>query len=285
MPRPYKLAILADIHGNLTAFEAVLADLKQYSPIDGVIVAGDIIGGPGQEAILQRLREMSAVMIQGNWDHRIITIDDGTAPEHFYSASQFALVRWVHQHLSAEALAFLRALPEQTVHHLDGADALRIVHGSPRHIAESVAPPPSETLAQALALVTEPVVVFGHTHTQWQVRLDGRLAFNPGAISAPFDDIGAQYTLLCWDYDQWQVFQKTVAYDVEQEREEYRASGFLDVGPLPRIFLHVLKTGDHIEHEFMKFAEDKAEKAGYKNTRYIPDEIWNSLMDDFPYKV
>ena len=47
---------MADIHGNLPAFEAVMADLQQYAPLNGFLVADDVVGGPGQEVILQRSR-------------------------------------------------------------------------------------------------------------------------------------------------------------------------------------------------------------------------------------
>ena len=282
MPRPYKLAILSDIHGNLTAFEAVLADLKKYSPIDGIIVAGDIIGGPGQEEILQRLREMNAVMIQGNWDHRIVTIDDGTAPGHFYTASQHLLIRWLHAHLSSEAMQFLHTLPEQRTFHPDGADPIRIVHGSPRHIAEKVYPQSEDQLNEVLSLVLEPVVIFGHTHVQWQVSRHGRLALNPGALFNSHNCPGAQYALLCWGGSAWSVFPMMVPYDKEKVREAFQATGFLSVGPLPKLFLYVMNTGNSVEQSFIKYAKEKAEEAGYNHWPYIPDEIWDSIkIEDF----
>jgi predicted phosphodiesterase len=136
----YKLAILADIHGNLPAFEAVMLDLKQHAPLDAILVAGDITGGPGQQAILHVLMESQAVMIQGNGEQRIARLADGSAPDYYYTAHQFSLPRWAHEHLTKEQRSLLCALPEQRVFSLPGVDPIRIVHGSLRKVDELILP-------------------------------------------------------------------------------------------------------------------------------------------------
>ncbi|RPJ41082.1 MAG: metallophosphoesterase, partial [Chloroflexi bacterium] len=89
----YRLAVLADIHGNLPALEAVLADLEQSGPFDGILVLGDLICGPDQQAVLRRLVDLDVVMIQGNNENALVQMAAGTAPDYFYTSRQFALRR------------------------------------------------------------------------------------------------------------------------------------------------------------------------------------------------
>jgi predicted phosphodiesterase len=140
MNSSYRIAVLADIHGNLQALEAALADLENDQPLDGILVAGDIIAGPEQQRALQRLIDLHAVMIQGNNERAIARIAAGTAPEYVYTSKQYSLRRWAREHLDPEQVAFISSLPEQTVFHLPGADPIRIAHGSTRDINELVFP-------------------------------------------------------------------------------------------------------------------------------------------------
>ncbi len=110
-----RLAVLADIHGNLPAFEAVLADLECFTPLQGILVAGDITGGPGQQAVLERLIELGALMIQGNGEQAVVRLALGAAPQYVYTAKQFSLTRWAHDSLSPALLDFVCRLPEQAV--------------------------------------------------------------------------------------------------------------------------------------------------------------------------
>ncbi|MGD0004746.1 MAG: metallophosphoesterase [Anaerolineaceae bacterium] len=127
MSHAYRLAVMADIHGNFPAFEAVMADLEQYAPLDGYLVAGDVVGGPGQEAILQRLMALQAVVAHGKGEVSALQVADGHAPDYVYTAQQFSLLRWVVEHLSPQSLAFLHSQSEQSVVNLPGAQPVRVV--------------------------------------------------------------------------------------------------------------------------------------------------------------
>jgi predicted phosphodiesterase len=281
----YRLAVMADIHGNLPGFDAVLADLQQYQPLDGFLVAGDIIGGPGQEAILQRLMALHAVIAHGNGEVSALQIADGSAPNYVFTIQQFSLVRWVVEHLSSQSLAFLRSLPAQRVLTLPGAPAVRMVHGSPRSVDELVNPLRSPALlAEVMSLVPEAVVVFGHTHWPFQARLDGRLALNPGAVLFPEDGyIGAQYALLDWDGEQWTAQLHRVPYDLDEFRRAYIESGFLAVNPLCRIYLEDVYSGKDTLHDFFDLCQGLAESAGCSDLPYFPDEIWQQAAETFPW--
>lgn len=189
-----RLAVLSDIHGHLPALEAVLADVQQYE-VDGFIIAGDLTGGPQTMETLHLLRSPNTWIIRGNSDINMLRYAANDVPDTWHSSQQYALLRWGYQHLNEEALEFIRALPEQRVVQINGADSIRIVHGSPRDPYEGINPDPDPYLLDlALAQTTEPVLVCGHDHVPWKRERDGRLVLNPGAVCGSLNgDIRAQY--------------------------------------------------------------------------------------------
>lgn len=276
-----RLAIFSDVHANLPALEAVLADLQQHA-VDGIIVAGDLAGaGPQPVETIQRLRSTGAWMILGNADIAVLKCDSGTAPAGWYTSRVFSLVRWTHSHLDRETLDFLRSLPEQRVVELPGTAAIRVVHGSPRSPSESIFPDQDPALLdQALAQVSEAVLVCGHTHKPWHVERDGRLVLNPGAVNGPLNgELGAQYALLSWDSGHWQARHFTIPYDFERLRSAFQESGFLEqVGPMARAFLRNLQTGQDAAGDFFAYAKKLA-----PGCDIVPDEIWEQAAETFDW--
>ena len=294
----YRIAVLADIHGNLQALDAVLDDLKKDLPLDGLLVAGDIIVGPGQQQVLQRLVELGAVMIQGNNEHRIARMEAGTIPPYFYTAKQFSLTRWAYDHLDPYQRTLVCNLPEQTVFQLPGADPIRMAHGSPRDNSELVLPegclsfyrkyfelepPPSlDQMDELFELVKEPVLIVGHTHLSWQERRGDQLCMNPGAVNFPLNGwIGAQYALLSWDGNRWTPEFRAIPYDIEAFRRSNEDSGFLSTGILANLFLKEVICGRDISFDFFLLAKKLADEAGVGHLHYFPDDIWERAAQEF----
>lgn len=271
-----RLAVMSDVHGNLPALEAVLKDLQQYEP-DGVIVAGDFVGGPQPVETIRLLRSLECWMIRGNGDSGLVEHAAGNAPAAEYVCLQFALARWANAHVDQETLDFLRSLPEQRVVHIPGTPAIRVVHGSPRNPSESIFPDRDlAALDLALAQIGEPVLVCGHTHIPWSLERNGRLALNSGAVAGPLNgEVGAQYALLIWQGDRWQVVHRTVPYDLERIRTAFRESGLLEQGgALARAFLLSIETGKNVAEDFLSYAYDLTAQAGFKGNDVVPDNIW-----------
>ncbi len=280
-----RLAVLSDIHGNLPALKAVLADARQFDPLAGILVAGDIITPLYHAEVLQTLRELGAFMIQGNGENGLLAMKDGSAPEYTWTARQFALARHGYANVTQDDLDFINTLPVQRVFHLSGTDAIRIVHGSPRHIRESVFPDTQpERLDEIMAMVKEPVVVFGHTHISWQVRVGGRLALNPGAVTGPLDGrVGAQYAVLEWDGASWQADLRCISYEIESTARVFKESGLLSTGHLARAFLASLYTGQNVGDDFINHAFTLSRQAGFGDLPYVPDAIWEQAGATFPW--
>ncbi len=130
-----RAAALADVHGNLPALEAVLADARAQG-VDRFIVAGDLVtGGPQPAETMRLLRSLDAWMIRGNTDNYLLALDDGSASIGMRTAAQWALTRWSYRHTPRTALDFIAALPEECVVDLPGAAPIRAVHGAPGSVS------------------------------------------------------------------------------------------------------------------------------------------------------
>jgi putative phosphoesterase len=285
MMQGIRLAVLADTHGNLPALKAVLADVQRYA-VDGIIVAGDLVGGPKQVETIRLLCSLDSWMIRGNSDTSVVRYAIGEAPVSWYTDLQFALLRWDVRQLDGETLEFLRSLPEQRVVAWPGTAAIRVVHGSPRNPSESIFPGRDPTILDlALAQITEPVLVCGHTHIPWVQEQDRRLALNPGAVCGPLNgDVRAQYALLTWQGDRWQVEHQAVLYDLSQIRADFRESGLLEEGgALARSFLLSIETGQNLGEQFLSYAYRLAAEAGFENCAVVPDDVWEHAAETFDW--
>jgi putative phosphoesterase len=284
-----RLAVLSDIHGNLPALEAVLADMHQFT-VDGAIFAGDYTGGPHPMETIRLLRSLGGWMIRGNGDTGLVRYERGDAPSPWYTHHQFAIMRWAYDRLDEETRAFLASLPEQRLVTIDGTAAIRVVHGSPRSQTEGLLPDREPAAVElALSQLHEPVLVCGHTHTPWAYRWDGKLALNPGAVCGPLDGyLGAQYALLTWDGDRWAVGHRAVPYDVERLRVSFEESGLLgEGGALARALLLCLVTGQNVWREFLTYARGLAARAGSEDSSedggVVPDDVWERAEATFDW--
>jgi putative phosphoesterase len=280
-----RLAVMSDIHGNLPALEVVLNDLEQYK-VDGIIVAGDLVGGPQTVEVTRLLRSLDSLMIRGNSDNGLLRYAAGEAPAYRYTHRQFALPRWIHHHTDRETLDFIQSLPDQRVVEIAGTVAVRVVHGSPRDPLEAIFPDHDPaTLDMALAQINEPVLVCGHTHIPWKVERAGRLALNPGAVCGSRNgEVGAQYALLIWDNGHWQVGHLTIPYDFERIRAAYRASGLLEEGGAWALAEMLgIETGQDVLEDFISYAYGLTAEAGLQDCDAVPDDIWEHATATFSW--
>ena len=280
-----RLAILSDIHANLTALQAVLRDAARFAP-EGYVIAGDLLGGPQPVETIRLVRELGGWVIRGNADGNVLRYGEGNAPEEWLNSHQWAVRRWTYSQLDRECLDYLGSLPEQTTVRIPGQDPIRVVHGSPqRHKGRLCPLQEPAALELAIAQINEPVLVCGHTHRQWTHEHDGRLALNPGAVSGPLDGtIGAQYALLIWENDRWSAESHKVAYDLRDVRAAFHDSGLIEEGGAhARAQLHSIETGLNTVDDFLAHAHRVAREAGIEKRKVVPDSVWESADDSFDW--
>jgi putative phosphoesterase len=271
-----KLAVLADIHGNLPALEAVVADARARG-VSGWLAAGDMAGGPQPSEVIHLLDELGAVMIRGNQEGYALSLADGTAPQAWRTARQWEFVRAASALLDSRAMAIIARLPDQRRVEIPQQAAIRMVHGSPRDPIELIFPDrhPGQ-LEAALELVREPVMVCGHTHESWAKRLNGQLALNPGSVGAPLGgDLRAEYAVISGSPEGWVVEPVRVSYDLDAVRRAFTESGLLAAGgPLARAALLSVELAQDVFVDFVQHSFHVAEAANCPDRQAVPDEIW-----------
>ncbi|MBN2387550.1 MAG: metallophosphoesterase family protein [Anaerolineales bacterium] len=280
-----QLAVLADLHGNLPALEAILADL-QTEAVDGYLIAGDVSGGPHVLDCIRRLAPLRPWVVLGNNEEYLRRFDRGQAPAWWQTSRQWASTRWIYENLDRAGLDWVNALPEQVVIELPGCDPIRMFHGTPRSIFEHLYPGFGEEALQAtLAATREPVLACGHSHVPWQVHRNGRLAFNPGAAGGIFEGPpGAQYALLRWESGRWEVDLRWAAYDLGLIRRAYHESGLLEAGgAFARAALLSIEIGRFVTLDFLAHLAALAGEADLQGCEYYPDHLWDHAAATFDW--
>jgi putative phosphoesterase len=224
---PRRVAFISDLHANLVALDATLADID-HAGVDEIICLGDIVDlGPQPQAVIARLHERGVRCVRGNHD----PLDEH--PGHPLLAEVEA---WTRTQLDARSLAELVALPDRVLLELDGTRVL-CVHGSPHDINDQVL---DTTTADELLRWTAgwefDVMVCGHTHVQMHRRIDARVFVNVGSVGMPFARAfcGATPQVLPWaEYGIVGVSERGVTvelrrvnYDVSRFAETLREAGF-----------------------------------------------------------
>jgi diadenosine tetraphosphatase ApaH/serine/threonine PP2A family protein phosphatase len=205
------LALLYDVHANLPALEAVLADADD-SGADRFLLGGDYaVFGAWPVQTVERLRELDATWIRGNVDRWAAQPDDDEIPDPIRGA-----VARCAELLGAQAVAELAALPAQLV-----VDGVRYCHASPLSDMRGFSPAPDASDSELLAGAGERRVVFGHTHVQFSRTTDeGVELLNPGSVGIPLDgDHRAAYALVANDGT---IAMRRVAYDFQASADAIR---------------------------------------------------------------
>lgn len=227
-----RVAALYDVHGNLPALEAVLADAMQ-ARVDLLLIGGDVVAGPLPLATLEALAAVSLPvrMVRGNADRELAGGSAAGAPVDPFWAE---LRRACAAQLGDDGVARLGSLPTTISLDIDGLGPTLFCHGSPRSDEEIVTriTPPGR-LRPMLAGVAERTVVLGHTHVQWDRTVDGVRIVNPGSVGMPYEDTpGARWAIVGPG-----VELRTTPYDVELAAGRLRAGGLPGVEEWIEAFL------------------------------------------------
>src|SRR3954452_7333086 len=219
--RDVRVAVLADIHGNLPALEAVLAE-ADVAAADRVVLLGDCALGPMPGESLDLLASLGerAVWVHGNCEREIVAAYDGEAvpgPNGESARAAASLLQPRHR-------ALLVGLPLTVSLDVDGLGPVLFCHATPRRDDEFVlVDSPLPVWSRALAGVEEHVVVVGHTHMPFDRLVGGRRAVNPGSVGMSYGVPGA-----CWALLGPGITLRSTSYDGELAAVRIRSGGHPD---------------------------------------------------------
>jgi putative phosphoesterase len=206
------VAALYDIHGNLAALDAVLAEVPDDATI---VLGGDVAAGPFPAETLERLRGLGdrALWVRGNADRELTPGEVGLAPPGSLDEIRAAL--------SDEQIAFLHDLPETA-----RIGNTLYCHASPRNDLDIFTEQtPEERIAFLFTGVDADVVVCGHTHMQFDRRIAGKRVVNAGSVGRPYENEPGAYWLL----DLEHRYTPYEGAELQATREEAMAR-FTDIG-------------------------------------------------------
>jgi putative phosphoesterase len=214
-----RVAVLSDVHGSVTALEAVLAE-PDLASADLVVLCGDLTWGPEPQRVYELVTGLGerAVCVRGNADRYAAEVASGQRTPRGPRES------WIPARHSPEALAFLARIPFSLVVDVAVLGPVRFCHGSPRSDHELITPgTPESRFARLSADVEEPTLVSGHTHLQFDRTVAGRRSVNPGSVGLPYHegDPGTAY----WALLGPDVQLRAVRYDVAEAVARVRRSG------------------------------------------------------------
>jgi diadenosine tetraphosphatase ApaH/serine/threonine PP2A family protein phosphatase len=210
-------AVLYDIHGNLAALEAVLAEAAEQIGVTSYLLGGDYAAvGPWPRETIELLETLPAVVrIRGNVERWLL--EEPEVPPEAQALLTAALAA-ARESLGAALVGRLYSLPERA--ELDG---MVVCHGSPLSDVASFAPQPQVGEESMLAGEAERTVLFGHSHRQFRrPGPNGTTLVNPGSVGAPLDrDTRAAWAL----YEDGEIEFRRTEYDVERAVAQMRTYG------------------------------------------------------------
>jgi len=200
-----RLALISDIHGNISGLEAVLAHLKKLGGFDTLYALGDIRGRIGTEAVLDLLIESNARMIRGNSEELLFDLENLVGKTSDLSNAR-RNVEWCLANLSDAHLNLLRGLPIQEMVEIAPRHKIFLCHAAPNDVWSRTCEPttPTARLREAYGFLDAEIVAYGHYHGHHIISLDGKLLINVAGVG-----IGnglSAFTLLEYD-ERWIIRQ------------------------------------------------------------------------------
>jgi putative phosphoesterase len=220
-----RIAIVSDIHGNRTAFEAVLADLRQTSP-DLILHGGDLAdGGASPAEIVDQIRDLGWQGVVGNTDEMLFKPE---SLQEFASQSPNLKPLWnaieemamaTREALGEERIAWLRDLPRIQIQ-----DPMALLHAIPESTWRSPGHTASDAeLESVYGPLGQSIVIYAHIHRSYIRNISGMIVANTGSVSLSYDgDRRAAYLQL----DGSTPVIRRVDYDVDREIKALSSCGF-----------------------------------------------------------
>jgi predicted phosphodiesterase len=245
-----RYALLSDIHANLPALRAVLADIDARKNIDATYHLGDLTGyAPWPNEVVALLRERQIPGIAGNYDSTVATdykhCGCKADSPHEEELSHLSY-EWTRSHVAAETKQYLASLPFRIdIRPLGGhvsGPTITLIHGNQTlntvYVTEDRPDSFLEKMARDIGARPGDVICFGHTHKPWQRVVSGIQFINTGSVGRPKDgDWRAGYVLLTVETAGARVEFVRVPYNVDEAADAIRMSD------LPSEFAEVLKSG------------------------------------------
>jgi len=238
-----KIALIGDVHANLPALEAVLADARERA-VDAIWNVGDFVGyGAFPDEVVRLLQQPHVVSIVGNYDLKVLEFKKKRDKwRRSKRREKWLAFQWAYEHLSKPSRKFLRSLPEERRLEVGGRRIL-LTHASPASNDEPLVPDtPDARLRELAGRAEADVVVFGHSHQPFARKVGGVWFINTGSVGRPDDgDPRACYAVLHLSPKRLRAQHHRIDYDVARAAAAIREQG------LPQAFERMVLEGRSLD--------------------------------------
>jgi len=298
-----RYAVISDVHGNIAALEAVVADAAR-SGASAFLFLGDYYGElPYPCEVADCVRSLGGVAILGNKEGYLQALSKQNPAK--WADEQLAALYWSYRALRPDQLEYLKTLPPAIDHTIEGV-RLRASHqsrqffsgttlmrlGSRAYSLRQREQPYTRrdylnylekvtredpAFSERLSALGGGIFAFGHSHIQWHLRAGDSLLVNPGSCGMPLDfDTRAPYTLLDLSNGKAEIEERRVAYPIGRVIDELRASELLTVAPLwsELTIRHLVDARERVSF-FLEAVEDMAKKMN-RPSRPYDNDVWRA---------
>lgn len=286
-----KYALISDIHGNLDAFEAVLADVKSQN-IDKYIFLGDYYGEDSHtNEVIDRIKSNhNAYIVKGNREETLSTLTSDTLKK-WSILDQMATFVWCYNDFTDKNKQYIKDMP--SMQKISGNIDIYIAHSPASYCGEELARitasrfctevmsrgnatretydkyidenfKKNNELTMNIHNLPKGIYIFGHTHTQWHKWVGGNLLINPGAVGNNKDLIhGAHYSILSINGDNVDVQDRIVPYNVQNTVEKLRKSDMYRAAPVwGELVINMLLSNREVFIYFFALAHEVSNEYG-----------------------
>ncbi len=269
-----RVAVLADIHGNIRALQAALQEITRMQP-DQIVVCGDVASGPFPGETLEQLMGLGkkARFVRGNADREVVSAyDNHLAFDPDEKDPARLIAAWSALQINQRQRDFLASFQDRVVLDITGLGRVLFCHGTPHSDEEIITSlTPENDLNLLLAGTQEKVVVCGHTHHQFDRKTARYRVINAGSIGMPYEGKPGAF----WGFLGPEVRFHRTDYDVERAVEAAMAAGYPD--PSYRETILTPPKSEEVAAFFEKVAAERGER-NLINLRPWSDEDYPLLM-------
>ena len=220
--------VIADVHGNLPALEAVLAHPAAQKCTEIISLGDHVNFGPQSREVHDRLTELGAILLLGNHEERLLRPADSE-----FDGYNWRLMRWTAQQMQGVDLRLPTDLQRGNILFTHGTP------GEPYHLVQ-----PAEVPALLDTLPEGTLLLSGHNHHKWDITHNGRRAINPGSVGMAEDGKGTVAAFLVLDGAD--VIHYEATYDVKEVLRSFIASGVHRLAPeMTRMVARVMATAEY----------------------------------------
>lgn len=218
-----RVAVISDVHGNVPALSAALADIEQFD-VQAIFSCGDFTWGPQPIEVLELIHDFGVRtwFVRGNAERAVIEFASGSR------ATERPTDDWMVAAHGSDGLAEISTFASALQVSVAGIGGIRLCHGSPRSDVELLTPGSSERrVEQAMIGLTEHTIGHGHTHLQYQRRLGKRTIFGPGSVGLPYGTDGVPGAR--WALVTDSIELRVAPFDIEESIEVARAVDYAGI--------------------------------------------------------